>query len=280
MLEFLASLGSVTCFGTVNAFSKKAIKEMGRHKAIVYSYFAMVILFVIGSFFVLPVFSFPENLILEYVVVVSMGALGVIAAFKALDYGQSSIISPINKTYVLLVLILSIFFLGEELSIGQIGGSLMIVTSAIVLGLGEGGKLKPEKWMVYLGISILCRAYYYTFIKTFIEAMGPYAATVALEFGIVLFVVLFHSIRGRDLSPPPMKKAIYPAISGSMIFFGSLLYSVSVGVIGAALTASVSAGAPIINAVTSYIILKEKLSFQKYLAIVLMAIGLIAIFVL
>ena len=30
MLDFLASLGSVTCFGTVNAFSKKAIEEMGK----------------------------------------------------------------------------------------------------------------------------------------------------------------------------------------------------------------------------------------------------------
>jgi transporter family protein len=280
MLDFLASLGSVTCFGTVNAFSKKAIEEMGRHKAIVYSYFTMVILFIIGSFFVLPVFSFPEKLILEYVVLVSMGALGVIAAFKALDFGQSSIISPINKTYVLLVLIMSIVFLGEELSIGQIGGAVMIVTSAIILGAGKGGKLKPEKWMVYLGISIICRAYYYTFIKTFVEAMGPYAATLVLEFGIVLFVVLFHSLRGRDLSPPPMNKAIFPAVSGSMIFFGSLLYSVSVGIIGAALTAAVSAGAPMINAITSYVLLKEKLSFQKYLAIVIMAIGLIAIFVL
>jgi bacterial/archaeal transporter family protein len=280
MLEYLASLGSVACFGTVNAFSKKAIGEMGRHKAIVYSYFAMVILFIIGSFLILPAFSFPENLILEYVVLVSMGALGVIAAFKALDYGQSSVISPINKTYVLLVLIMSIFFLGEKLSAGQIGGSAMIVASAIVLGAGEGGKLKPEKWMIYLGVSILCRAYYYTFIKTFVEAMGPYAATLALEFGIVLFVVLFHSIRGRDLSPPPMKKAIFPALSGAMIFFGSLLYSVSVGIIGAGLTAAVSAGAPMINAVTSFVLLKEKLSFQKYLAIVLMAIGLVAIFVL
>ncbi len=280
MLEYLASLCSVTCYGTVNAFAKKAIEEMGRHKAIVYSYFTMVILFIIGSFFALPVFSFPQELILEYVIVVCAGALGVIAAFKALDYGQSSIISPINKIYVLLVLIMSMVFLGEELSIGQIGGSVMIVTSAIVLASGDGGRLKPEKWMVYLGISILCRAYYYTFIKIFVEAMGPYAATLVLEFGIVLFVVLFHSIRGRDLSPPPVNKAVFPAVSGSMIFFGSLLYSVSVGTIGAALTAAVSAGAPMINAVTSYILLKEKLSFQKYLAIILMAIGLIAIFVL
>lgn len=280
MLEFLASLGSVTCFGTVNAFSKRAIEVMGRHKAIVYSYFTMVLLFIIGSFLVLPVFSFPGSLILEYAVVVSAGAIGVIAAFKALDYGQSSVISPINKTYVLLVLIMSIVFLGEELSIGQIGGSVMIVSSAIVLSLGDGGKLRAERWMAYLGISILCRAYYYTFIKTFVEAMGPYAATVALEFGIVLFVVLFHSIRGRDLSPPPFNKAIFPMVSGSMIFFGSLLYSVSVGMIGAALTAAISAGAPMINAVTSYFILKEKLSFQKYLAIIMMAIGLVAIFVL
>lgn len=280
MLEILYPLGSVTCYGAVSALSKKAIDEVGRHKAIAYSYVTMVALFIVGALFIMPELSFPAYLLPGFVIQVSVGALGAIAAMKALDYGKSSIISPVNKTYVLLVLALSIVFLGEELSYQQIAGSALIVAAAIILGMDNKGALKPEKWMAYLGISIICRAYYYTFIKTFVEALGPYGATVLLESGIMVFVVGFHALRGRDLSVPPARKALFPAVSGSLVFFGSLLYSVSVGTIGAALTAAISAGSPMVNAIVSYILLKERLTPIKYAAIIMMVLGLAAIFLL
>jgi transporter family protein len=280
MLEYLASLGSAASYGMVNPFSKKSMQEIGRHRTIVYSYVTMVCLFVIGAFFVMPEFAFPPELILEYVLQVSLGALGAIAAIKALDYGKSSITGPVGKTHVLLVMIMSIVLLGEELSQLQIGGAVLIVAATIVLGMDRHGELKPQKWMFYLGISIVCRAYYYTFIKTFVEALGPYGAAVALEIGIMVFVIGFHALRGRDITPPPAKKAILPAVAGSLVFLGSVFYSISVGTIGAALTAAVGAGAPMVNAIGSYMVLGEKLSMQKYAAIALMIIGLIAIFVL
>lgn len=280
MLEFLPSLGSLLSYGSVSPTSKKAISILGRHKAIVYAYAALIVLLLTGAFLLNLELRFPEELLPGYIVQIVMGGLGAIAAYKALDYGKASVTSPIAKTYVLLVLAMSIIFLGEELSAGQIAGSLLIVVSAVILALDESSGLKLERWMVYIGISILCRAYYYTFIKTFVTALGAYQATLLLEMGVVLFVVSFHALRGRDLSPPPIEKTGFAAVAGGLVFFGSLLYSVSVGLIGAALTAAVSAGAPMVNAVVSYFLLREKLSIRKYAAIVMMVAGLAAIFIL
>jgi drug/metabolite transporter (DMT)-like permease len=121
---------------------------------------------------------------------------------------------------------------------------------------------------------MLCRAYYYTFIKTFVTELGPYLATLSLELGIVVFVVAFHAIRGRDLSPPKPHELRFAALSGTLIFIGSLAYSLSVAFIGAALTAAISAGTPIVNAGVSYILLKEKLDIYKYAAVAMVVIGL------
>jgi hypothetical protein len=48
MLDFLPSLGSAVCYGSASPFSKKAIKVMGRHKAIVYAYAALITLLLLG----------------------------------------------------------------------------------------------------------------------------------------------------------------------------------------------------------------------------------------
>ncbi len=280
MLDFIPSIVSVLSYGLVGVSSKKSIDVIGRHKAIVYAYIVLVILLGIGAIILGHTISFPLELFPLFAVQVALGALGVIAWYKAIDFGKVSITAAVGKTYVLLVLASSIFFLGEQLSIGQITGAIIMVGSTVVIAIGKTGKIKLEKWMIYLALAILCRTYYYTFIKTFVTELGIYPATLLLEFGIAGCVIAFHFLRGRDISPPKLSDMKYPVVPGILIFIGTIFYSMSISEIGAALTATVSAGGPIVNAVGSYIILREKLDLQKYLAIVLIVIGLVMIFIL
>jgi drug/metabolite transporter (DMT)-like permease len=84
-------------------------------------------------------------------------------------------------------------------------------------------------------------------------------------------------LRKNDISPPADLK--FAATAGGLIFFASVLYSYSVGAIGAALTSAINAGVPIVNSVASYFLLGEKLDAHKYAAIALMVLGLVAIFI-
>jgi|GEM_PF-1449536 len=278
MLNFVPSLISLLSYGSASAASKKAIGIIGRHKAIVYAYIVLVVLLAAGAVILGEEFSFPLEILPFYIAQVSIGALGAIAAYKALDYGKASIVSPIGKVYVLAVLATSIIILGEELTIGQIAGSVAIVGSAVVLAMDKAGKLKAEKWMLYLGFSVICRAYYFTFIKNFVLLFGAYQTAVLLEVGIAVFTIAFHALRGRDISPPAAGKLRYPAAPGILVFIGSVFYNLSVSYIGAALTAAISAGTPIVNSVASYALLREKLDMHKYAAIVLMVVGLAMVF--
>ena len=202
MLDFIPSILSTICYGSTSPTSKKAIGIIGRHKAIVYAYFTMMLLLFTGAIVLGISINFPASLFPGYLLQITMGGLGVIASYKALYYGKSSIISPMSKIFVILVIATSIVFLGEELSIAQIAGSVLIVAAAVLLAMDNRGRFKPEKWMLYLGISIICRTYYYTFIKTFVTEMGPYPATMMLELGVVSFVVLFHAVRIKSKKRP------------------------------------------------------------------------------
>lgn len=275
MLEFLPSLGSLLSYGSVSAFSKKAITEVGRHKAIAYAYIALVILLISSALLLRMDFGFPAGLYAPYLLQIAIGGIGSIAMYKALDHGKASLIAPINKAHVLLVLMGGVMVFGEELSLLQVAGSLTVLASALLLTEGtRGWRLEP--WMIFLIVSIACRAYYYTFIKTFVLALGPYMATLYLEIGVAAFIIAFHFLRGRDLSPPGTGLA-FPVASGTLIFIGSLLYSLSVGLIGAALTAAISAASPIINMGVAYALLGERLDRRRYAAIGLLVIGLLLI---
>jgi drug/metabolite transporter (DMT)-like permease len=264
-------------YGSVAASSKRAIMEIGSHRAIVYAYLALVFLLIGGALITgsLPVFS--VELLPLYLLQVAAGGFGAIAAYHALSFGKASVISPVSKSYVLLVILAGVFFLGESLSLFQVAGAVLIVISAIVISMGKGWKPAYEPWMPYLGLSIILRAYYYTNIKIFVNDMGAFASAVALETGITILVIMFHFLRGRDLSVPRMEQARFAVIAGSLIFFGSVFYNISVSFIGAALTAAVSAGTPIMSSVTSFFILGEKLEKRKYVAIVLTVFGLLLI---
>ena len=90
-----------------------------------------------------------------------------------------------------------------------------------------------------------------------------------------MFLLLYYIAKRSRLSLPSAEHSPYVLAHGSLLFIGILLYNYSISIIGAALTASVVAAAPIINSLASYFLLGEKLDNHKYLAIALMVLGLI-----
>jgi drug/metabolite transporter (DMT)-like permease len=279
MLEFLPALGSLLAYGSMGAVSKKGIGEVGRHRAIAYSYLFLVALLLAGALAAGLGIRFPQPLIAPYAIQIAIGALGSIAEYKAMSIGKASVIVPIGRISSVIVLLMSVLFLNEAPGALQIMGSLAIVVASLVIARDAGGRFSMEPWMPYLALSILCRAYYYTSIKSFVEALGAYQASLFLEIGIAAFIIAFHALRGKELSMPKKARGlIFPASAGALLFLGSISYSMSVSWIGAGLTSAVYSGTPIINTALAYLFLGERLDGAKYAAIALMVLGLMMIF--
>jgi drug/metabolite transporter (DMT)-like permease len=278
MLDFAPGIGSLLTFGSTGPASKKAINELGRHRAIAYAYISLVAVLIIGALAMGINAPFPQELLPLFILQVVIGAFGSIAAYKAMEYGRASVVVPVGMISGVLVIALSIMLLGESPGALQVAGGLMIICSALVVAADAGGRLRFEPWMPYLAASILCRTYYFTGIKTFVTALGPYQSSLFIEAGIAAFIIGFHLLRGRDLSPPKRASMLAPAAAtGTLMFFGSVLYNFSVRSIGAGLTSAIYSGTPIVNAVLAYFLLGEKLDAAKYAAIALMVLGLVMI---
>lgn len=277
MLGFLAAMGSMLSFGSGGVLAKRAIETLGRRKAIVYFYATLVLLLLAGTMALQVRFEFPGELLGIYIAQITIGALGIIAFYKAMEQGKISILAPLGRVYVLIVIVLGVLVFGEILSFMQVIGSLLIIISGIVIAFEDGKKLKIEAGTKYVLLAIACWGFYYTFLKTFVTALGAYPATVVTECGVASIVIAYYVARRTELKLPSAYDARYTIANGISLFLAAFLYNISIENIGIALTAAIVSGAPIITAVLSYFILKEKLDTRKYAAIVLMVAGLIMV---
>ncbi len=279
MLNFLPAVGSVLCFGSGGALAKKAIEILGRYRAIVYFY-AVFAAILIGAALLFRIdIGLADDLILPYIAQITIGAFAIICFYKALEKGKASVLAPLGRLHVLLVMLAGVVIFGEMLSAKQIAGSLLMIGSAVVIAMDSWKGMKMEKGIPYMPFAVAGWAYYFSFLKIFVEAMGPFAATVVVELGVAFIVIAYHMLRRRNLSVPSLKDARFTIANGTAVSIAALFYNISIDGIGVALTAAIVAGAPIVTAVISYFMLGEKLDAYKYAAIVLMVVGLSAILI-
>jgi drug/metabolite transporter (DMT)-like permease len=278
-MSVLLALGATLCGGIADTLTKKTITHSGRYKAIVYNYLAVILFLIIGAVILGIPFVFPHELIPAFLVQSVVGAAAVAAFFKAFESGKASILAPLCSLYVLVVVILGIVVFGEALSLMQLAGAGLVLLSALVLAFEDLRDFKLEKGVLYIALTIIGWGYYYSFIKIFIPAMGAYMSTVVLEAGVSFFVISYYLAKKKDLSPPPSLQAALIAVRSFIIFLGALLYTYAVAGIGVALTSVIVAGTPLVSVPASHVLLGEKLSIHKYLAVLLIVLGLAMVLV-
>jgi transporter family protein len=278
MFEFAYGLLAAFFSGASDTLSKLSISEAGRHKSLVYSYLIIIIFLVIGFVIIRPSFSIDASLLPAFIVQIVIGAIAVAALFKALEKGKASILAPLSSLYILVVIGLGALFLNEHLSAIQLAGGLLVLASSIILSIENRAGFRFEAGVPYLVITILGWGYYYTFIKLFLPALGPYTTTLFTESGIAILILAFCIIRRNDISVPKGREWRGIAGRGIVLFASSLLYIYSVDAIGASMTSIVVAASPLSAIVLSRIILGEKLDLYKYAAALAIVAGLLLIF--
>ncbi|MBI5051264.1 DMT family transporter [Candidatus Micrarchaeota archaeon] len=279
MLEYLPIILALLVFSISIIMIRTNTERVGRYKAITYMYFSLSFFLLLGAVFLKLPFTFPLDLLPAYLAQVIIGSMAIIVFYKAIEQGKVSIISPLSSLYVVIVFLIGTFLLSESISQAQLIGSLTILSASLVLAFSDVRNFKLEKGVVLLIITIFGWGYYYSFIKIFVSTLGFYMGILFVEVGISVFVALYYLAKRKDLSPPPLEDLKHLFLRGFVVFFGVLLHSLSVQNIGVVLTSGVGAAGPIVDVALSYLFLKERLDFYKYLAIALMVIGLVVIFV-
>ena len=207
-MEFLPVLVVLLSFGSTGVVIKKSIKKIGHGPTLTISYTTVSFFLICEAFLTRMNLTFSTDLLFIYFLEIIIGATGIIYLTKALGIGKASVISTIGKLANVIVLFAGIIFFGEVVSYNQLFGIALIISAIGILILNNELKFKYEKWMLYIGISILSYAFYFTNIKLLIQPLGFYQATLFLETGMAVLVMVYYLFNGKKLLPDSFKKQV------------------------------------------------------------------------
>lgn len=130
----------------------------------------------VGTLFAPVVVLFKPSVVqinpAQALVVMLSGAVfltGLVIYFYALENEEASVVVPIYQTIPIFVFVLAFIFLGEKLSLHQIGGSLLVVVGSIALSIEHRHTTKKIKTKV-LALMLLasfCAALSYVIFKVY-----------------------------------------------------------------------------------------------------------------
>jgi DME family drug/metabolite transporter len=207
--------------------------------------------------------------------------LGDTLFFRSTNLIGVSIAFPISMTYPLYVLVIAWLFLGETITLWTVLGTVVVIAGTIVTALAtRSSHATPvkdrRKGLLFAIATALCFA-----LSTSVLKIGVQAADVLVVSFIRLSLATAVLFAARGLLRNPLPLRAYGRRAWAVIWLASLIgsglgtvtYVVAVQQIGAAIAATLATTAPLFAAPISVIFLKERLTAQTIVGMVLCLVG-------
>lgn len=195
--------------------------------------------------------------------------------FKALDTGDVSKVTPIDKTSIVITLILSMIFLHEKITIIKVISITFILIGTLLTVNKKTTNEKDNKWILY---SILTAIF--TSTTTIISKIGlndidsvlaTFIRTV-IVFIILIFIVIIKKkyIYLKDISKKSLRYVIYSGITNTLSW---LFYFASLKDGETSIVFTIEKLSIVVTILLSVIFLKEKLNRKQIIGIIIIVIA-------
>ncbi len=221
----------------------------------------------------------------QYGLLLFSGAIGIGIAdsmfFKSLNLLGASLTAIVDCMYSPFVIILSVIWLGDRLNLWQIFGVLMILSA--VLAVTQKGAVRVSRQDLIWGIIWGTAALFLTAVGIVIvkplldQSPLMWVVTVRMIGGVVVLslIMLFHSKRREILSTLKNRAGWRFTLSGSFMgaFVAMIFWIAGMKYTQTSIAASLNQTSNIFVFVLAVFILKEPLTPQKIIGIVVAVIG-------
>ena len=273
MYIFYALLAALTS-GITTLFAKKSLNTNSNLvtflRTIIIFLFTIVVVFLFKVEFVKLDFKTLLFLILSGI----FTALLWICYFKALSLSSVNKVTPVDKTSIVLTLILSSIFFKERITLYKIV-SIVFMLFGTYLMVGKSDKENNNKWLFYAILTSIFNSIATIIAKFGIKDVDALYATFIRVLVVLVCIFLYIFIRKdyKDIKNIKKKDYLYISLSGISTSLSWLFYFMALKLGDASLVFPIeklSAGFAI---VFSSIFLKEKMDRQMKIGFVLILIS-------
>jgi len=279
-LGILFGLTAMLGWGLADFFAKKAVDEIGDFKTLLW---AQTVGLVFLSFFYFMFganFSYTITNILIFAITGVLGTSAYLLFYRALRKGQLSVISPIQASWVVITVILSVFFLKESLSSVQIYAIIITIIGIILVSFKYKDLVKlnlknflpgvPEDMvsMTFWGVNFVIIGFLISQFNWFVPILFLRFFTVLLLFGSTGAKKEHITFHTKKVVPWLMLIGLFDVMA--FVGFGLGVNSEYVSIVS-----PVAASFPLITVIMARVFLKEKLDLNQIIGFVGILIGLL-----
>ena len=280
MSPIILALISLFSWGTGDIFTTSASRKIGSFNASFYGYFFGAILsslYIPFALHSLSALTLPMVLLTVILSVIQL--LAFLSYNEALKIGNSALVGTIAGSFTSIVVILSLLFLGESLSMQQ-GTSILIIFVGLLLATINISSLKKPKTIINRGtffalLAMAGWAIYFTFIKLPVKESGffwpSYITTLVGTVGFLLFGLK------RIKRPHIELRSGFPAVfmSGLLLSIGSFAFNSAIDKGLSSIVAPIAGAYPALFALLAYFIFKDPITRQQKIGMVVTLLGII-----
>ena len=286
----LYSILTFICWGTADLFYKKGNITEGNYNELKTGIIVGLVMGLHATIYIL-VKNISLNImeLIKYLPVSLCYITSMIISYKGFKYIELSLASPIENTSGVITSLLLIIFFKEKLPILAYFGMIFVLIGILMISIIEK---KEDRHITIKKINILIIIFplLYCFldgIGTFLDAIyldkltliSEDSALICYEYTFLIYAIItyiFLKIKKEKLVLTKEKNKVLAAILETA---GQFFYVFAMA-INSTISATIVGSYCILSLILSHIFLKEKLSEQKYVALIIALSGLLILTIL
>lgn len=247
------------------------------------SFWVMVIIAILGALYVPFSYTQLQNLTFTtfwiLLTLIILGPIPLVAFNEGLRVGNASLVGTIGGSFAAVVVILSILFLKEPITIPQILSItvifLGIFLSSFDLKLLNNKKLITDPGIPYALIALIGWGIYFTFIKIPVSEIGWFWPPYLSQFGFIS-IYLYSKLKGVSVFGPKLKASLPQIMLSSIIGnTGFFSYNYAISIAPVAIVAPIAGSYPTLFVFLAFLIFRDKITKQQILGILTTLAGIV-----
>ena len=198
-----------------------------------------------------------------------------ICYFKALDLGTVSKVTPVDKTSIVLTLILSSLFLNEKITTIKIISIVLILSGTFLTIKKESKGSKDNKWIIYAILTAVFTSTTTVLSKIGIESTNTTLITFlrTIVVLIILTTITLFKKKYKSIKDIEKRSWLFIILSGLSTSLSWLFYFKALALGEASIVFPIEKLSLVVSILISIIFLKEKVNKKQIIGIIIIVIG-------
>lgn len=260
--------------GLTTIFIKKGIKNVNSILSVGIRTIIIVIISLISVILNKSFTSIQLKTLLYLIISGICTSLLWISYFKALDLGDVSQVTPVDKTSIVLTLILSNIFLNEKITVIKLLSIILILVGTFMM-INKKEKTSNNKWLIYAIMTSIFTSISSIISKIGLISINPYLGNLirTIVVLLIIWIIVFYKKLIHEIKYISKKSWIYLILSGISTSLSWITYFKALKSGDASIVFPIEKLSIVVSVTLSYLILKEKISIKSLFGLILIIIA-------